>query len=416
MSAVVFLSGTTMGDALGGIGRSFRETFEKLGYTFIEINLSQTDGADALNRTLAEAPIEFVFTFVGMGMEMQCTLPDGSQANLWEAARIPFISLYGDTPAYFFDRHVMPKGPFASLYAFPEHCALRKRLPKVNGLIGVGPPLPLDVIDKSSIDFGLKKTGKLLFFKNGNDPDKLVAAWRSGLPTSSFLMLTDLASELAGQIHTTLGNDIDSLVLSYFLTKGLDIEALTNLRLLFVAQLDDYLRRVKSTFIAESLLDLPVVIYGYNWEHIDFSGRSATYVHGGNYGKSKDLIRDSLGILDMSPNTGMAPHERPLRAFGMYTLCLTNEQEFFRQHFSKHDEFIFRFEKESLQTKVADAVSHPGRYVELGIDVAASFQRQFTPEGSAQFLLDTAAQLRLAYGSRPSELPNYFVWPPVQVS
>ncbi len=41
------------------------------------------------------------------------------------------------------------------------------------------------------------------------------------------------------------------------------------------AQMDDYLRRVKSKMIAEAILDLPVIIQGGHWDHIDFGRRKA---------------------------------------------------------------------------------------------------------------------------------------------
>ena len=385
--------------------------FESLGHDFVEINFAQPGAGDLLNRTIA-GPVEFAFSFMGMAADLPGTLADGKQANLWQTLNIPFITLFGDTPAYFFDRHVLPKGPFASSYAFPEHAALRKQLPKADGLIGIGPPLPLDVMPRSAIDFKVKKNGKLLFLKNGNDPAQLLAAWREGLPESTFIMLADLASELAATIHTPLGNDIDGLVTNYFKSRGLDIQALISLRLFFIAQLDDYLRRVKSTFMAEVLRDFPVEIHGYNWEHVDFSRGRATYVHGGDYGKSRDQIRDSLGLIDMSPNTSMAPHERPLRAFGMYTLCLTNEQAFFSKHVDEHEQFMFRFEKESLANKITEVLAHPDRFLEIGTVAAESFRREFTPERTAQYFVDMATLLRLGSGQRPANLPNYFVWPP----
>ncbi len=342
--------------------------------------------------------------------------PDGRQVNIWEQLGIPLITFFGDSPAYYFDRHIVPSSLFVCLYGFDEHYVLRKRLPKVNGLIGTPPKLPLDVTAKEAIDFSAKERGRLLFLKNGNDPQKLLIAWRDHLSPSVFAMLADLASELVDKIATPLGNDIDSLVCKYFTDKGLDAETLPKLRLFFIAQLDDYLRRVKSSSIVELLLDFPIEIHGYNWEHIDFSGKRATLVHGGDYTKSKPLIERSLGLLDMSPNTTSAPHDRPLRAFGMYTLCLTNEQQCFTEQFVQHDTFTFRFEGESLQTRVADVLAHPKRYVELGIEVAESFRKRHSGRDFGVFIEEAASVVRLAWEGRPGGMQDFFVWPPQKLS
>jgi hypothetical protein len=412
MTAVVFLSAQTMGDALGSSGRALRNTFERLGHEFVDVNLGQPNGIETLNRTISGGPIEFVFSYVGMAADFKGTSGDGREMNLWTALGVPFLSLYGDTPAYFFDRHILPGPLFAGLYGFPEHYQLRKRLPRVNGLLGVNPPAPVDPLPKHTIDFSAKERGKLLFLKNGNDPNKLISSWRAAVPAPVHLSLTDLASELAGQLQTPVGNDIDALVCSHFRSKGWDVEALTTLRLFFIAQLDDYLRRLKSTFIAEVLLDFPIEVHGYNWEHVDFSKRRATLISVADYEQSRTLINGSLGLLDMSPNTGLAPHDRPMRALGAYTLCLTNEQEYFKRACPQHEAFTFRFEKESLQARVADVLAHPRRYVELGISVAEAFRDGRDPDSFGQFLIDTASHVRLANASSLPGLQDYFVWPP----
>ena len=410
-TAVLFLCGTTAADALGGLGRAFRNSFERLGHSFVEINFAKPDAFDTLNRTIKELPIELVFTFIGMGVELPGTTAEGKDVNLWEGLRVPVVSLYGDSPAYYFDRHVMPGNMFACLYGFPEHYSLRKRLPHIRGLLGTIPPVVLDPVQKSEIDFAAKERGRIVFLKNGNDPQELLALWRQALPDSLFVMITDMASELVRDMEGTFSTDIDALVTTFFLDKGLDIEWHPTLRLFFLAQLDDYLRRVKSTFIVESLLDFPIEIHGDKWQHIDFNGRKATLVSGGNYAKSKNLIKNALGLVDMSPNTGLAPHDRPLRAMGMYTLCLTNEQKYFTERFTNHQAFSFRFEMESLQETIADVIAHPRRYVELGCEVAETFRRDQDPDTLGRHLLDVANCLRLGSSQRMQGLQDYFAWP-----
>jgi hypothetical protein len=113
----------------------------------------------------------------------------------------------------------------------------------------------------------------------------------------------------------------------------------------------------------------------------------------------------------MSPNTQLAPHDRPLRAFGLCTLCLTNEQRFFKEQFTNSAMFSYRFEKDHLAAKIADVLAHPKRYVELGLDVAERFRQRRQPHDLAQFMLDTASYIRLGSGPRPAGLQDFFVWP-----
>jgi hypothetical protein len=125
------------------------------------------------------------------------------------------------------------------------------------------------------------------------------------------------------------------------------------------------------------------------------------------------LIQDALGVIDMSPNTSLRPHDRPLRAFGLHTLCITNEQEFFERNFPEsYSDFSFKFEGGSLEDRIADVLANPKRYVEIGADVAETFRARFDSESFRQAILEIVDCLRLASGDRPDNMQDFFVWPP----
>jgi hypothetical protein len=124
-------SGQSMNGALAAAGRAHRPMFEALGYELVEVDFSQP-GADAsLTNALQSQSIAFVFGVMGMGADFRGTTPDGKESNLWQGLRIPYISLNGDSPAYYFDRHVMPSAWHACLYYYPDHYRLRRRYPKI---------------------------------------------------------------------------------------------------------------------------------------------------------------------------------------------------------------------------------------------------------------------------------------------
>lgn len=412
MSVVLFLSGQTMGDSLGAIGRGFAAMFDELGHDLVEVRLGDPSALAMLDKVVRESTIEFALTFVNMGGNLAAKAADGREVNYWNAMGIPLISIFGDTPAYLFDRHVMPSDRAACLYAYPEHLEFRKTLPAVHGILAKAPYGPMDVLSRDQIDFRKKESGRLLFLKNGNDPDALMNEWREGLAPRMFLMIADIAAELVQRMPVDPVNRVDHMVDRYFEDRGIDVSQAHRLRLFFVAQLDDYLRRVKSTLIARVLMDFPVDMFGHNWGHIDFSRGKIRFTAGGDYSGSTPMIRNSLGIIDMSPNTGRAPHERPLRAFGMYTLCLTNEQAFFRENVDHWDDFSFAFDPEALRSRIADVIARPGRYVEIGVAAAESFRQRFPGHRFGEQLIDIAAALRLANGPRPAKLQEYFGWPP----
>jgi hypothetical protein len=270
----------------------------------------------------------------------------------------------------------------------------------------------LDDIPKENLDFAKKKNGTLIFLKNGKDPNYLRQFWASCLEPGPHRALLEIASELESNLGYFPGNDIDELVCRYFKDRDFDIENLLNLRLFFIAQLDDYLRAVKCTRMAEALMDFPVEIRGNNWSHLDFSGKRATYVNECNYVKSTGLIRDSLGVIDMSPNTGTRPQDRVMRAYGAHTLCLTNKQQCF-ENLPHQQQVSFEFETNSLKERVADILAHKAEAVEIGIEVAEAYRREHPPEQVIQRMLDYASLARLNnLPQRPVGSQEFFVWPP----
>jgi hypothetical protein len=252
-----------------------------------------------------------------------------------------------------------------------------------------------------------------LFLKNGNDPAALRALWINVLQPRPLQAILELADYFAADLAGNAANQIDDVVTDYLLSAGVDIGPLTKLRLFFIAQLDDYVRRLKSTMMAKTLMDFPVQIHGVNWEHLDFSGKRCKFVPECDFAKSRVMIRDSLGVLDMSPNTGLAPHDRVLRAFGSHTFCLTNEQEFVRRDVPEPAAMSFRFEPEWLREKVAGVLAHPARHVEIGRENAKAYQAKYKPQAGIDYLIGTAALIRLnQLPDRQPGMPPYFVWPP----
>lgn len=416
MGKVLFFTGQTQGRVLTSMGASYGAQLRELGYDFVHVELQDhTKVVEVVTEVRRGEPVDFVFSFMNFGVNL-IDKPGGSR-NLWDIMDIPFLSLIGDTPAYYFDLNVCLAPNHARLYGFPEHEALRRRLPSFTpGYIGGYQAVAIDKLELDELDFKAKASGQLLFLKNGNDPKKLWDTW-DVLNARPLKALRELASYLAADLTNPKGNQIDDLVTEYFANLGFDLNSMLKLRLFFNAQLDDYLRRVKSAMMAEALMDFPVQIIGVNWEHLDFSGKRATFVHEWDYPRSIGLIRDGLGVIDMSPNTGLSPHDRPCRAFGAYTLCVTNEQSFFRDTLPHADDVCFRFDRESFQNKIADVLAHPARYVDIGIEVAAAFRRNNSEESAVRRLADTAAMIKLSQRrERLPDSPDYFVWPPKSLS
>jgi hypothetical protein len=73
LSVVLFLSGETMGDALGAIGRSFRPLFEEQGLDLVEVACGKPDASAQLDKIVRESQIAFAFSLFGMAASLSGT-------------------------------------------------------------------------------------------------------------------------------------------------------------------------------------------------------------------------------------------------------------------------------------------------------------------------------------------------------
>lgn len=409
---VLYLSGMTRGGTLEGIGRAFAPVLKEMDIELVEISLFDLDPLLRLLQGPDVSSIRFVLTWAGMGMDISAQHKD-LKINVWKEVGIPLITLHGDSPCYFFDRHRVPGNEFISLYGFAEHCEMRTRLPHRNGPIGIALPTLLDELALEDMDVQLKRHGTLLFLKNGRNPAAIRQMWVSGVTPRVRQALFELADELEHHLDDATHDRIDDAVTQYFTQHGIDIEQLLNLRLFFVAQLDDYVRAVKCTCMAEWLMDFPVEIRGNNWEHLDFNGKKAIYIDDCNYVDSIRLIRNSLGMIDLSPNTASMPHDRVARAYGSHTLCLTNSGQSFTRALPYGNELTFSFDKESFQSRVAGLLADKSAAVDKGIAVTEAFKKLNPPGQAFERMLNYAAFARLdrTKGRLPG-LQDFFLWPP----
>jgi hypothetical protein len=278
------------------------------------------------------------------------------------------------------------------------------------------PVTPADPLPASAIDTGAKRRGKILFLKNGNDPEALRARWRERLPdlvASSLLELSERLVPTAAAPVTCV--DIERVAIEHVLDRmRFDIGSDLRVLALYVAQLDDYVRRVKSTLIARALLDLPVEIHGELWSHVDFAGRRARLVPSGDYFVSRDLMKDALAVIDMTPNSDLALHERFVRAASRHTLCITNETRTLREDYPAIAGTAFAFDADSIRERVEWALEHPEDVVEFGMQVGAAFAARHKEEDLGGFFAGIAQHFQLLAHGNPM-IQDFFVWPPARL-
>jgi hypothetical protein len=408
---LVFLSGSE-GDALKELSQDFVRPFKVHCRDIVFVDLRNENSLQFLAAATAQG-IWFALSFFGAGQDIN-GMQDGELVNLWASAGVPFVRVFGDIPAYFPDAHIQEHPNSINLYVHPEQSDFYRRWIDSRGLSLPMHPILFDVLPERPSDLSRKIAGKTIVFpKNGNCPEKLIGYWRSSLPPTIAKALESIGAELTSAALIDKPVNIAERLVQYFASIDIDLGRQKRLVFFLTAQLDDYLRRIKSAMIAKTLLDFPIIIRGVNWSHIDFTGKRARLDTDSDYGRTRQIIDDSLAIIDMSPNT-QSFHDRVQRAAGRYTTFLTNRLKPFTEHFENYKSFTFEFNPESIRERVDYALTHPEETVEMGLVQAEKMRELTNDDRYAESLINALDACALASGNRPLGTQNFVIYPPRQ--
>ncbi len=411
---VVLLSAHGQNDAITGLLGEYAVLLKNSGFKTLAFDLSARDfNAASIVEALERGDVAFALSYLGIGCDLRLHGADGTaEVNAWDHFEVPVLRLNGDIPAYFPARHTPTPAISANIYYAREfhHYAERWIGDGRTGVLNVHrTPFPICCIDRSAVDRGRRRSGKLVFLKNGNSPQELMDLWQKQLPSSVARLLVEICSDLRSPCLGSSPVFLDDLVEDALASRGYSRSLPSGLMHLLVAQIDDYFRRVKSLMIGEALRDFPVIIQGSHWGHLDLSGRRATLVPGTDFKQSLEVYASQLGVIDMSPNITSAPHDRVTRSAGMYALCLTNQQVWLREQFPGFERLSFEFSAESIQDRVADVLRSPDDYLDLAMSFGTRARQAWSGDRVVALFTEVSQLLATLHASRKPILQPYVV-------
>jgi hypothetical protein len=163
--------------------------------------------------------------------------------------------------------------------------------------------------------------------------------------------------------------------------------------------------------IANAVLDLPVIVRGASWEHVDFTRRKARLYPGQDFDTSNKIFADELGVIDMSPNMDLEPHERVMRAAGSFSLVLTNRQSWLSREFAGFEDMTFEFDPQSIKDRIAGVLANPDRYLDLGVAFGERFRAIHPRDALARQVVEVADLASLQCVEQKPNIQKFFVWP-----
>ncbi|QDQ26263.1 hypothetical protein FNU76_07760 [Chitinimonas arctica] len=410
---VIILSGAGSGDAINGMMTSLAVLIGEQGVRteYFDVSKWQVEDIERFSRAIESGTILFALTYLGVGQDFSAAGPDNQPINIWEHFNIPLIKLHGDSPAYFLDRHADFPANSVNLYVSEEFTAFHRwMLPNSKAISACCDPWLVADVAREQVDFQRKKQGKLIYIKNGGSVDELTRMWREKLAPRMAEQLLELAEFCKPAALSAQTFPSHEIVANYLADQKIDIRGMKDIVRLYVAQLDDYMRRIKSTMIAKALLPFPVLIQGANWDHLDMSNAQARIVETVDFHACNTVIQDALGIIDMSPNVNNSCHERMMRAAGLYTFGLTNKSNWLEGVMPALNERAFDFSEESIQASVSQALADPEACIDLGRRFGDAYRQRYQPAEFFNHLVRLSEYARLIHAKEKPELQSFYAW------
>ena len=422
----LFITAPGLSGGLEAPAHELADVFRAHGREVEVLHTAEPEFVARLQAVLEQRPPDLVLSFGGFGYALVFTQPDAETQNVWSHWRTPFVKIIHDVHAYN-PQHHHTRGGFQILcYAFKDHAVLRSRyerpkpgergamitwlppmLPIMPGVPGGGP-------DGGGRNAGPRKPGPhkidertLYFHKNGNSSAALEESWKN-FPRPLHQALFEIAHPMRDDIDRAFVLAIAGAVERYIAAFEPDRHILLPFRDFILAQIDDYVRRVKGEAIVRQLKDLPVVINGRGWGYLrdQLGVCRLRFIEAADHLDTSRRMKASLGTIDVGPNVDLMIHERSARAIAFGHGLVEYENQFARDNGFPH---TFKLADDSLPSLV-DRVLHDARAIEEFYDFRTGFIAKYPITAALDYFEECAALVQLANSGRP-DIPDYIWWP-----
>ncbi len=365
-------------DSLYGLASHYIAVWRALGVEIVEVDCSIDGWQTKLFHAITQREVRFAVCLSGIGLNIT-----EEQQNIWQYRRVPVVGLHFDHPAYCRELHSDLPTNISFAYIFAEHARFSRehvRPPNLVTTLHYGTP---DLA--SPIPPSMQGDPRVVFPKSGGDPAALEEIWRR-VPLAGPI-LRDLADEVGvGNCPTFLPAAIRVAA-----AHGVELEPYGKLGRFLVAQIDDYVRRRKSTMIARALLPFPVDIYGRGWDHVMGNGVGRARFHGPvAFDVVESAIAAAAATVTMNPNVDSTAHDRFFLSLGAGKLPISDANGFTVENFPALADYGFSFTPEAIASALDRFYTKPREAIDLAASLKIDARRRFPIEASAHKVLDTA--------------------------
>jgi hypothetical protein len=397
VDVVLSLNWTSAYQSVRGLVRHFGTAWGKAGLELLELDISAPGWNDRLRDILNSRRVRFVLATSGIGANIMI---DGQ--NLWAKLNLPLFSLLLDHPAYMAANHRTQPKTVVLGYMFRDHALYQASDVRADNIVT---SIDYGVPDLAPRETSAQRRPRIIFAKTGNSPAVLAQSWRDAPKFERILY--DVLDELApARRSNVFASEFPPAIARVAAAHRLELQPFDLLSRFLIAQVDDYVRREKSTSIARAILPFEVDVFGAAWEHIDTSGARARFHGPVAYERLEADFSSATASITMNPNIDLSVHDRFFTALGAGIVPISDRNAYTELNFPDILPYTFDFSPGSIAAAVERVTASPEVALEaaraararpgMGVDVAAA---------EILAIMDSAAFLHGA----PKAAQNFFV-------
>jgi hypothetical protein len=400
LDAVLSLNWKSAYQSVRGLVQHLAASWRQSGLNLVELDIAVPGWESQLKTLLNTHRIRFVLCTSGIGANIRL-----DNENLWTKLQIPVFSLLLDHPAYLADNHTGQSETTVLGYMFRDHALYQASDVRATNIVtsidyGI-PNLPTRPINE------LAPGCRIIFAKTGNDPAALAATWREAPLLERILhdVLDELALDKTGAANV---GTFQPLIGRVAAAHRIELKPFDLLSRFLIAQIDDVLRRRKSTAIAHALLPFEVDVYGAAWDHIDTTNARAKFHGPADYTAVEAAFPAATASLTMNPNIDLSAHDRFFTALGAGIMPITDRNSYIAETFPELLPYTFDFTPGSIEAALEKLTRDP----QTALEVARATRTRTRPiagvEQAATAILETMQAANFLHAS-PKHAQNFFV-------
>ncbi|GIO12297.1 hypothetical protein J19TS2_18520 [Cohnella xylanilytica] len=334
---IILFKGQSQYDVLRSFIDGIYDALRQLGHRPVVIDLTDSDVGMQLERVLQQ-PVFFALGINGMGIELKYR-----DQSLFDAAGFPFFAFLVDHPFHHARRLQFAVHNLIVSCIDEYHVAyLREYFPE---LVCTRAFIPHCAASKeSSVPISDRKYD-VVFAGTYTDPDQARGQWADFDPH-----LRDFLDDVAERALYDSTRPLIGIMQDLLVEKGLGenriyLQKLTSL----LAPLDLYVRNRRRKEMVESILDLPVHVFGNGWDSLPFALGRKIHIHPSiSFTALQKVMCDTKIMLSLLPNFQYGGHERLFTAMLNGAVVLADSNAYLEKHLISA-ESIHYFRLDSLK-------------------------------------------------------------------